>query len=189
MPGFPGDILGFSTSSKRGVLVHKNSLASCPRCHHNIEPRALTCPFKQSVLGHCQVDTSHINAFERDSVSSKFCVCSPPSRSRLPRLGLCQWKRLSQKLFWLKSAPSARERSCIRTCMHIWQSPYETVADSSDEGDSSHWIFQFCERYWFAGFGGQGSGRRASCGQDSTCEIGVRTERAVSSVSIIRLWC
>jgi len=35
---------------KRGVLVHKNSLASYQRCSHSIEPRALTCPFKQNNL-------------------------------------------------------------------------------------------------------------------------------------------
>ena len=35
---------------KRGVWVHKNSLASYQRCRHSIEPRALTCPFKQSNL-------------------------------------------------------------------------------------------------------------------------------------------
>ena len=34
----------------RGVLVHKNSLASGQRCRHSVEPRALTCPFKQSNL-------------------------------------------------------------------------------------------------------------------------------------------
>jgi len=33
---------------KRGVLVHKNSLASWQRCRHSVEPRALTCPFKQT---------------------------------------------------------------------------------------------------------------------------------------------
>jgi len=36
---------------KRGVLVQKNSLASCQWCRHSIEPRALTCPsFKHSDL-------------------------------------------------------------------------------------------------------------------------------------------
>jgi len=35
---------------KRGVLLHKNSLASCHRCRHSVKPRALTCPFKQSNL-------------------------------------------------------------------------------------------------------------------------------------------
>jgi len=33
-------------SLHRGVLAHNNSLASCQRCCHSIEPRALTCPFK-----------------------------------------------------------------------------------------------------------------------------------------------
>ena len=41
---------GCSTPSKRGVLVHKNSLAFCQRCRHSVEPRAVTCPFKQSNL-------------------------------------------------------------------------------------------------------------------------------------------
>jgi len=35
---------------KRGVLVHKNSLASYQRCSHSVEPRAWTCPFNQSNL-------------------------------------------------------------------------------------------------------------------------------------------
>ena len=37
-------------SPKRGVLVHKNSLASCQWCGHSVEPRALTCPFKHGDL-------------------------------------------------------------------------------------------------------------------------------------------
>ena len=41
--------LGSQLPPQRGVLVHKNSLASCQRCH-SVEPRALTCPFKQSNL-------------------------------------------------------------------------------------------------------------------------------------------
>jgi len=36
--------------SKTGVLVHKNSLASYQQCSHSVEPRALTCPFKQNYL-------------------------------------------------------------------------------------------------------------------------------------------
>ena len=35
---------------KRGALVQKISLASCQRCRHSVEPRALTCPFKQGRL-------------------------------------------------------------------------------------------------------------------------------------------
>jgi len=37
-------------SPKRGVLVHKNSLASCQRCRHSVKPRALACSFKHSDL-------------------------------------------------------------------------------------------------------------------------------------------
>ena len=36
--------------TKRGVLVHKNSLASCQWCCHSVEPRALMCPFIQFKL-------------------------------------------------------------------------------------------------------------------------------------------
>jgi len=32
------------------VSVHKTSLASCQRCRHSVQPRALKCPFKQSDL-------------------------------------------------------------------------------------------------------------------------------------------
>jgi len=49
-PGVFGNMFGCATPSKRGVLVHTNSLASCQRCRHSIESRALTCPFKQSNL-------------------------------------------------------------------------------------------------------------------------------------------
>ena len=57
--------------------------------------------------------------------------------------------------------------------MSTWQSRYETVENGSDEGNSSHWIVLFCQRYWLTGVGGRGSGRRALGGQDSpTCELG-----------------
>jgi len=35
---------------KKSVIVHKDSLASCQRCRHSVEPRALTCHFKQNNL-------------------------------------------------------------------------------------------------------------------------------------------
>jgi len=50
VPGFCGNFFGCWTPSNRGVLVHKNSLASCQRCRHSVVPRALTCPFKRSNL-------------------------------------------------------------------------------------------------------------------------------------------
>jgi len=82
-------------SPKRSVLVHKNSLASCQRCRHSVE-RVLS-NIVIWLLGHFWVDTPHINTFEGDSDLSKLVVCSPPSWSRRPRLGLCQRKRFSQK--------------------------------------------------------------------------------------------
>jgi len=48
--------------------------------------------------------------------------------------------------------------------MRTWQSWYETVEDGSNEGDSSHWIVLFCERFWLAGICGRDSGRRAMGG-------------------------
>jgi len=50
LPGFWAIFLFAQLSPKRGVLVHKNSLAFCQRCRHSIESRALTCPFKHSDL-------------------------------------------------------------------------------------------------------------------------------------------
>ena len=49
-PGFVGHFFGCSIPSKRGVSVHKNSLAFCQRCRQSVEPRALMCPFKQRNL-------------------------------------------------------------------------------------------------------------------------------------------
>ena len=46
--GLFGDVFGCSTPSKSSVLLHKNSLVSCQWRRHSVEPRALTCPFKQS---------------------------------------------------------------------------------------------------------------------------------------------
>jgi len=44
--GFLTIFLVTQLPSKRVVLVHKISLASCQRCRHSVEPRALKCPFK-----------------------------------------------------------------------------------------------------------------------------------------------
>ena len=140
------------------------------------------------VLGHCWVDTPHTNTFEGDSVWSKFVVCSPTSRSRRPRLTLCQRKRFSQKRFQLKFTP---KRTCAilhsAECIRTRQSRYQTVGDGSEEGDSSYWIVLFCERYWLGDVGGCGSGRRVMGGQDSpTSELGARTARAVWAYKDVR---
>jgi len=42
--------LNAQLSPKRGALVQKNSLASCQRCRHSVEPRTLTNPFRHSDL-------------------------------------------------------------------------------------------------------------------------------------------
>jgi len=46
--------------------------------------------------------------------------------------------------------------------MRTRQSRYETVGDGSDEGDSSHWIVLFCERYCGRVLGGGTKKRRAN---------------------------
>jgi len=51
--------------------------------------------------------------------------------------------------------------------MRTRQSPYEIVADGSDEGGTSHWIVLFCERYWLPGVGGHGCGRRVASGGEN----------------------
>ena len=40
--GFLAIFLVAQLRPKRGVLIHKNSLASYQRCSHSVEPRALT---------------------------------------------------------------------------------------------------------------------------------------------------
>jgi len=42
-------------SPKRGVFVHKNSLSSCQRCRHSVEPRALTDVSFQRYWSDCLV--------------------------------------------------------------------------------------------------------------------------------------
>jgi len=49
-PGFFGDTFGCTTPFKKRCFSTQNSLASYQRCSHSVEPRALTCPFKQSKL-------------------------------------------------------------------------------------------------------------------------------------------
>ena len=92
---------------------------------------------------------------------------------------------LSQKKIRLKSTT---KRTCMilhsTECMCTQQSRYETPGDSGGQCDSSYWIVSFCERYWLAGIGRRGSGLRALGGQDlPTCELDVRTERAVWAVT------
>ena len=64
--------------------------------------------------------------------------------------------------------------------MSTRQSRYQTVGDGSDEGNSSHWIVLFCQRYWLAGVGGRGRRRR----EETACKR-KRTEISLVFVTIM----
>jgi len=69
--------------SKRGILVHKNSLACCQRYCHSVESRALTCPFKHSNLSVWSLLSWHlIHTYLWGRLCFIQAVCSPLSRSR-----------------------------------------------------------------------------------------------------------
>jgi len=69
--------------TKRGFLIHKNSLASCQRCRHSVEPRTLTCTFKQSNLSPWSLLSWHpTHTYLRRRLCFIQVVCCPPSRSR-----------------------------------------------------------------------------------------------------------
>ena len=114
----------------RCILVQQHSVASYQRCRHSVEPRTLTCPFKPSDLSAWSLLSRHPThkCLLGRLCFVQVCRCSQPSRSRRPRLGLCQRKRFSQKRFRLKSTPK-----CTCTilhsleCMRTRQSRYETV--------------------------------------------------------------
>ena len=95
------------------------------------------------------------SAFEGDSVLSKFVVCSPPSWSRRPRLGLCQRKRFSQKRFRLRFTP---KRTCTilhsAECMSTRQDL--NVTSTLAGGPSVQ------DRYCARGFGGGAKKQRAN---------------------------
>jgi len=68
---------------KRGVFVHKNSLALRHRCRHSEEARALTCPFKQSNLSAWSLLIWHpTHTYHWGRLCFIQVVCSPPSQSR-----------------------------------------------------------------------------------------------------------
>jgi len=83
---FPGGLAIFLVAQlppKKGVLVHKNSLASYQRCSHSVEPCALMCPFKQSNLSAWSLLGWHpTHTYLWGRLCSIQVVCSPPSRSR-----------------------------------------------------------------------------------------------------------
>ena len=96
-------------SPKRSVLVQKNSLASCQRCRHSVEPRALMCPFKHSdliawslLIGH----PTHKYLWGRLCFVHVCCLLSTvtvtPAETRI-----IQQKHFSQKRFRLRFTRSA----------------------------------------------------------------------------------
>jgi len=93
-------------SPKRNVLVHKNSLASCQRCRHSVEPRALTCPFKHSDLIAWSLFSWHpIHKYFWGRLCFVQACCLLSTVKVTPAetvLGLCQRKRFSQKRFRLR---------------------------------------------------------------------------------------
>ena len=135
--GFWGRFFGCWTASKRGALVHKNSLASCQGCRHSIELRALTCPFKQSNRSAWSLliwHPTHIYLWGRLCFIQ--VVRSPPSlfyykdiKQKIVYTLLLEESGVSKK--WLilmykrqdsnatltpagKSGPSAQDRYCAR---------------------------------------------------------------------------
>jgi len=80
-----------------------------------------------------------------------FVVCSPPSRSRRPRLGVCQRKRFSQKRFRLRFTRSAPLFSlCLSLCCAVSRShtdslslhDYETHTNTKEDVGSSEEEFR-----------------------------------------------
>ena len=162
--GVFGDFFACSTPSKRGVLVHKNSLASCQRCRHGVEPCALTCPFKHiNLIGWSLLSwhVTHTYLWVRPCFIQ--VVCSPLS---FGTSNDSNYVNRSASLDWVRSkSTEADEYDPLHLeCMRTRQSPYKIVADGSNEGGTSHWIVLFCEWYWLAGVGGRGCGQRVSSG-------------------------
>ena len=66
---FPGFFVP-AELSQRGFLVHKKSIAPCQLVSwHSVEPRALTCPFRQSnAWSLLSLHPTHVHLWERLSV-------------------------------------------------------------------------------------------------------------------------
>jgi len=91
-------ILVAQLPTKRGVLVHKNSLASCQWCCHSVEPRALMCPFNQFKLRASSLSSWVTPSHDWDYIAALLLnVC-------------CLFVCLFFKWFRLKSAQSCQVR-------------------------------------------------------------------------------
>ena len=110
---------------KRGVLVQKNSLASCQWYSHSVKPRALTCPFKHSdliawslLIGH----PTHKYLWGRLCfVHVRFLLSTvtvTPAESRIMATEALLSKTVSVKIY--------TKRTCVRSCI-----PQSACAPSS----------------------------------------------------------
>jgi len=120
--GFLDNLYCGWTTSKRGVLVRKNSLASCQRCRHGVEPRALTRPSKQnnqsswSLLSWHNTDAYIWGTFY---VVSKLFALHRHGHAKW--LGSCQQKRFSCTVsFNLRIHTRSRNMVCRRSGWLSW---------------------------------------------------------------------
>jgi len=93
-------------------------------------------------------------------------------------------RRASIKRVRLKSTEADDYDSFHSECMRTRQSPYEIIADGSDEGGNSHWIVLFCEKYWLVGVGGRDCGQRVASGEKDLLHA---QSKQFPSVKICRL--
>ena len=89
------DFFGCWIPSWRGILVHKNSLASCQRYCHSVESRTLTCPFKQSNLSAWSLLSWHPTHTYLWGRLCLYKLFSPHCHGHTEWFKLCQQKRFS----------------------------------------------------------------------------------------------
>jgi len=143
--GFLAIFLDAQLSPKRDVLVHKNSLASCQRCRHSVEPHALTCPFKHSDLiawSLLRWHPTHKHLWGRLCFVQACCLLSTvkvtPAETRIMSTEALLSKTVSVKIPWSAWAPGSRGTK-----------PLETVA--TREIAATEWF------YFARGIGSQAS--------------------------------
>ena len=159
-PVFLAIFLVAQLPSKRSVLVHKNSVASYQRCR---VVEASSHALWRVVLGDCWVDTPHINTYFVQVCCVLSTVTVTPVETRTMSTEALLSKTVSVKIHTKAKVYDLAFRE-VHAHPAVAVCP---VGDGSDKGDSSRWIVLSCERYWLAGVGGRGSGRRALGGQDS----------------------
>jgi len=141
-------LLLLNSIKRRGVLIHKNSLASCV-----LPNKAIW------VLGHWWVDTPHKHTSEWDSLFLQSCLLStvtftPSDLDHVNRSTSLQLFRL------IHLTPSRRSR--VRFFAFVPRGAFfafvprgagsrRTKSLKTVATRVSRWIVLFCERYWLAG--------------------------------------